>query len=564
MKKIISVLIFFLVVVCLPVQASETITVTNTGAPETIFYPSEFDQLVMDFTVARADGSADVLNALTLQNDGTARDWDISKVVVWTDAGPIGFQGMDVDEKLGEATRYTLTDPNYWYLSGLQKIVPASGLRIFVSIETGSRSVIVANKSVQMKISPLVDGGTVGHFDLGDTGLFFAGATGTADGTVNPSVQTIWVSNYDTSAPKTVITSPKDGDTITTSSYKITGTSRDQGGSTLASLQILISSSSSAGSWVDVTNTGANFSTWEYDWTNITDGTYTIKTQGSDWLGNVETAGEGTTVTVDLSAMTAPSASLSTVSVLPNTLAANGVAKSTITVTVKNSVGDPLSGKTVSLSSSRSTDSVVAVQELTDANGLATFEIKSTSAGVSTLTATVGTVTLDQKPTLTFTASNFSAGDLIKSVQSSTIYYFSSNGGRYIFPTTAIYSSWFADFSSVKTISNEELSAASLSGNVTVRPGKLIQFVSMDTPWRVTDAKVYAISQGGILRWVKTADLASAIFGADWEKKIIAVPEVFVTNYNYGADITTAADYNLAAEQAVLTIDQDKEAHVIE
>ncbi|MFA5412921.1 MAG: invasin domain 3-containing protein [Patescibacteria group bacterium] len=560
MKKIVFALIFLLTIPWIPVGAAETITVTNTGAPAVIFYPSEFDKLVMDFTIARTDGTADVLNALTLQNDGTAWGWDISKVVVWADAGEAGFQGMAVDEKLGEAVRYETG--GYWYLSGLQKAVPASGLRIFVSIETGSKAVITANRSVQMKVPLLIDGGTIGRFDLGDSGLFLAGATGTASGVVNPSAQTIWVSNYDTSAPKTVVTSPSAGTIITTSTFKITGVARDQGGSTLATLQIQINSGSTAGSWADVTNTGTNYSTWEYNWTNIADGTYTIKTQGADWLGNSETIGQGTTVTVDQTATTSASASASTVSATPATLPADGSTRTFVSVLVKNLVGSALSGKTVSLVSDRSTDNIIATKEITGVDGLATFEVTGTATGVSTLTATVGIVTLDQKPTLTFTAVAFHAGDLIKGTASTAVYYYADNGRRYIFPTAAIYSSWFTGFSSIKTIPDADLAAVPTSGNVTVRPGKLVQVVSMDTPWRVMDPKVYAVSRGGVLRWVKTADAASAIFGTEWEKSIVAVPEVFVTNYNYGADINIATDYNLAAEQAVATIDEDKSARV--
>ncbi len=562
MKKVVFALIFLLIIFGIPVQAAETITVTNTGAPTATFYPSEFDKLVMDFTIKRGDGAADSLNALTLQNEGTAFGWDIAKVVVWADAGSAGFQGMDIDKKLGEAVRYETG--GYWYLQGLQETVPAAGLRVFVSVETGAKGAIVANKSVQFKVSPLLDTGTIGRFDLGDTGLFLAGTTGITAGILNANTQTIWVSNYDTSAPKTVITSPASGATLTSSSYKIIGTARDQGGSTLASVQILISSGSSGGSWAEVTNIGTNFSTWEYNWTNITDGTYTIKTQGSDWLGNTETIGEGITVTVDQTAMTAVSPSLSTVSSDVATVAANGIAQAIVTVTVKNSAGNPLSGKTVVLNSSRLGDSVAAIKDLTGADGVATFTIKSTLSGDATLKAMVGTVEIIEQPVITFTAATFAAGDLIKGSGSTTTYYYSQSGLKYIFPTTAVYSSWYSGFSEVKTISDTELASITTTGNVTARPGKLVQFVSMDTPWRVMDPKVYAVSRGGSLRWIKTANVAVALFGANWESQIIAVPEVFSTNYIFGTDISVVADYNLETERAVATIDQDKMAWATE
>lgn len=171
---------------------------------------------------------------------------------------------------------------------------------------------------------------------------------------------------------------------------------------------------------------------------------------------------------------------------------------------------------------------------------------------------------ISEQPVINFMAVTFAAGDLIKGSGSTAVYYYAENGRRYIFPTVATYSSWFSDFSSIKTISDAELASVPTTGNVTVRPGKLVQIVSMDTPWRVMDPKVYAVSLGGTLRWIKTADVAQAIFGANWEKQIIAVPEVFSTNYGFGSDISSVADYNLTAEQAVATIDQDKRARVTE
>jgi len=556
MRKIIFFVILVLTFSYLPVHAAGSVTVINTGAPDISIYPSEFDRLVMDFTVKRSDGNADTLKALALRNEGTARDfYDIAKVVIWADAGQAGFQGMEVDEKLGEAARYETS--GYWYLSGLSKAVSAEGLRLFVSIETATKGAITANKSVQMKIPALSDTGAAGQFDLGDEGLFLAGAAGPDATVINPNIQTIRVSNYDVSAPKTVITDPKDGAIITAPSYKITGVARDEGGSTLASVKILISSGSTAGSWVEVASVGANYSTWEFDWSNIADGTYTIKTQGADWLGNIEPAGNGITVTVDQTAVTAPSASLSTVSASPATVAADGITKSTVNVIVKNLVGNPLSGKNVSLASSRQDDKIKAIRGTTGSDGLAIFEISSTSAGGSTLTAKAGTVEFTAKPVITFTAVVFRAGDLIRGT-GTAVYYFGADGKKYLFPTSSIYSSWYSDFSAIKKVSDAEIASKPLGGNVTVRPGKLVQIVSMDTPWRVMDAKVYAVGQGGVLRWVKNAAVAQAIFGANWARTIVPLPEVFSSNYTFGTDVDTTADYNLTAEQAVSTIGQDK------
>ncbi|RPI71487.1 MAG: hypothetical protein EHM45_23475, partial [Desulfobacteraceae bacterium] len=414
MKKVIFLVAFSLILPCLPVSAvAATLAVTNTGAPQVYFYPSEFDRLTMDFTVARTDGTADTLRALTLANEGTARNiYEISKVVVWADAGPAGFQGMEVDEKLGEAIRTEIGE--YWYLADLSKAVPASGLRLFVSIETASRSAITSQKTVHMKIPGLLDGGTIGQFDIGDTGLFLGSAMGPAETLINPNYQTILTSSTDVSAPKTLVLDPDDGATISTTTYKISGISRDQGGSTPASVKISIAPVGGADNWVDVTGIGANYSTWEYNWTAIANGSYVIKVYGTDWIGNTEAPGEGIRVTVDQTALISPSASLSTVEAAPTTLLADGMAKASVTVTVKNCAGNPLSGKTVSLTSSRTADKITAVKDTTGTDGIATFEISSSEAGSSVLTAVASNISLNQKPTINFSAASLAAGDLIR------------------------------------------------------------------------------------------------------------------------------------------------------
>ena len=273
--------------------AETTINVTNTGVPQINIYPSEFDQLVMDFTIAKSDGSTDTLNAITFKNTGTSRDfYEISKVTVWADAGRTGFQGMEIDEKLGDATYYSTGE--YYYISGLTKTVPAGGLRIFVSIETTNKGSITADKTVQMKVPTLSDSNSNKQFDFGDTGIFLTGVSGPAAEILNSDYQLIKMSSYDSYSPKSVITSPADLATITTNSFKITGVSRDQGGSTPAWVKISINNV-----LYDVVNTGSNFSTWEYNWQNISDGSYTLKTQSQDWLGNTETAAYTITATVN-------------------------------------------------------------------------------------------------------------------------------------------------------------------------------------------------------------------------------------------------------------------------
>ena len=94
------------------------------------------------------------------------------------------------------------------------------------------------------------------------------------------------------------------------------------------------------------------------------------------------------------------------------------------------------------------------------------------------------------------------------------------------------------------------------------RPGaKLVQFVSLAADQRsfvVSDPKVYALERGGAIRWIKTGDVARALYGSLWEREIVAVLETSFGLFNSSADINTAADYSPgSASFAASSIDAD-------
>jgi hypothetical protein len=71
-----------------------------------------------------------------------------------------------------------------------------------------------------------------------------------------------------------------------------------------------------------------------------------------------------------------------------------------------------------------------------------------------------------------------------------------------------------------------------------------------------TVPKVYAVGRYGVLRWVTSEAIAIVLYGANWNQHIDDIPESFYTNYTFGADITSASQFNPNAEaSAVLTID---------
>jgi hypothetical protein len=126
-------------------------------------------------------------------------------------------------------------------------------------------------------------------------------------------------------------------------------------------------------------------------------------------------------------------------------------------------------------------------------------------------------------------------GDLIKG-SSSAIYYVTADGKRLTFSDAATYFSWYPDFSKIKILSNEQVTALPFAGFVTLRPGTSpVKFKS--------DNKVYAVAQGGVLRHLQSEIQAAMIFGADWNKKIVILPDALFSSYTIGATITGPGQY---------------------
>jgi hypothetical protein len=131
------------------------------------------------------------------------------------------------------------------------------------------------------------------------------------------------------------------------------------------------------------------------------------------------------------------------------------------------------------------------------------------------------------------------------------VYYRGLDGKRHAFPNSKVYFTWYQDFSGVAEISADEMAAMPLGKQVTYRPGvKMVKFQTLNN--------VYAVAKGGVLRWVKTEAVATALYGADWNKKIDDISDAFFLDYTFGADVNAASDYSPSAETAgATTIDQN-------
>lgn len=229
---------------------------------------------------------------------------------------------------------------------------------------------------------------------------------------------------------------------------------------------------------------------------------------------------------------------------------ADGIDSARISVTVKNEFLGAMADVPVTLQSSRGAlDEITPETANTTITGRAQFEIRSLKNGTSTLTALVNGQPLGKSVDVRFEngiALVLDVGDLVKipddgdqSTQPDTaVYYYASNGKRYVFPNEKVYFSWYPQFSNIKVIPLDQMSLIPIGGNITYRPGsRLVKFQS--------DSKTYLPTKGGVLRWVQSEDVVRNWFGGDWNKEVDDISEAFYVNYKFGDPIGSSLDVSL-------------------
>lgn len=163
-------------------------------------------------------------------------------------------------------------------------------------------------------------------------------------------------------------------------------------------------------------------------------------------------------------------------------------------------------------------------------------KVFTVSVVVTTIFWSMGLAALVAVPVAT--AATLTDGDLIKGASSAVYYYM--GGKKYVFTSEAVYKTWFANFSNVKTLTADEMSALSIGGNVAVKAGtKLVQFVSVNDngSFVASDPKVYVVSPNGVLHHLDSATRAVALYGSNWESRIQPIVDGYFVNYTVGSGI---------------------------
>ncbi len=136
------------------------------------------------------------------------------------------------------------------------------------------------------------------------------------------------------------------------------------------------------------------------------------------------------------------------------------------------------------------------------------------------------------------------------------VYVVDDHGMRHAFPSETVFKTWYQNFDDIAYIDAANLASYALGPNVTVRPGTWLVKIT-------TDPKVYAVEPGGVLRWVTTEGIARALYGTNWAKRVIDVPDTFWGNYAVGDGITTevppAGSIGAITSGAVVYLDATKD-----
>ncbi len=128
-------------------------------------------------------------------------------------------------------------------------------------------------------------------------------------------------------------------------------------------------------------------------------------------------------------------------------------------------------------------------------------------------------------------------GRLVRTLDSTAVYYVALDGKRYVFPDSKTYYSWYPNFRNVEIVSAEQLAGFAIGGLINHRPGvNLVKITTLPN--------VYAVGQGGTLRWITSEAVAETLFGRGWQSRVMDVSDAFFTNYTYGEDITSPAEYS--------------------
>lgn len=231
----------------------------------------------------------------------------------------------------------------------------------------------------------------------------------------------------------------------------------------------------------------------------------------------------------------------SAIHIAPSTVVADGAHDATITVYARDRYDKLLADREVQVLLLKGEDVIAQGDGTTDETGKAEFNIRSIDAGVIRVIAWIDHIQVSKNGFISFVdaepcalASNLVV-KLAGTQDERYAYYYGRDCKRHAFQDGA-FRSWFGDISSAIDVGSPQIASMPLGGNVPFKPGSLIKFQSGN--------EVYAVSRAGVLRHIADEGAAVELFGEDWNHRITTISDAYYTNYEFGAEIAAAEDYD--------------------
>ena len=122
-------------------------------------------------------------------------------------------------------------------------------------------------------------------------------------------------------------------------------------------------------------------------------------------------------------------------------------------------------------------------------------------------------------------------GSWVKSRDTSAVYFIDMNQIRHAYINESIWYSYFDSnaFYNIPSVSSRKLESYPLGKNVPFNANSLVKIPSIP--------KVYRVSAGGALQWIKTENAANRLYGPNWNKLVHDISEASFRDYEIGFSI---------------------------
>lgn len=121
-------------------------------------------------------------------------------------------------------------------------------------------------------------------------------------------------------------------------------------------------------------------------------------------------------------------------------------------------------------------------------------------------------------------------GDVVRS-DFSDPYYVDGGSTRMVFPDAVTVQTWGNPVA--RSVDVPTLSQWLLAGAMPIRQGsRLVKFG--------TDPQVYAVGPNGVLHWITSERIASALYGAEWDARVVTLFPSFFPLYQVGTPVDEA------------------------